>query len=61
VKNSMIVRWEEQAKVQRAAREAIIVADYRKRHSEVAPTTRDAIVLLLADMEAGLWQRQRPE
>jgi hypothetical protein len=52
----MIVRWEQQAKAQRAEREAAIVADYRRRYPEA--TARDVIILLLAEMEHG--QPTRP-
>jgi hypothetical protein len=48
----MLVRWEETTKAQRAAREARIVADYRRRHPDA--TARDAIILILADLEAAV-------
>jgi hypothetical protein len=36
-----------------ALRQATVAAEYRRRHPEVLPETRDGIVLLLAALEAG--------
>lgn len=52
MKTSMLLRHELEAKAQQAEREAIIVADYRKRHPDA--TARPKIILLLAEMEAGV-------
>ncbi len=52
MKTSMIVRHELHAKAQREEREAIIVADYRRRHPDA--TARDAVILLLAELETSM-------
>lgn len=56
MKTSMMVRWEALTKAQQLEREAVIIADYRRRYPEA--TARDHIILLLAEMEHG--QPTRP-
>jgi hypothetical protein len=40
-----------------ALRQATVAAEYRRRHPEVAPETRDVIVRLLAEMESSKKRR----
>jgi hypothetical protein len=52
METSMTVRFEMLSRAQRAEREALIVADYRRRHPEA--TAREAIILILADLETSV-------